>query len=196
MISFIEEHRGDYGIEPICRVLPIAPSTFHQHMACRRDPSKLSGRAQRDIALKGEIERVFEENFHVYGVRKVWAQMKREGFDVARCTVERLMRDLGLAGVIRGKKIKTTIPDKAAVCPLDHVNRQFHAPAPNMLCLSVMQASPVGNRCRTSLMWRHGKASSMWHSSLMCSHDTLLVGGSAEQLMPILYWMLKSTAWA
>ncbi len=136
MISFIEEHRQDYGVEPICRVLPIAPSTFHQHMACRHDPSKLSARAQRDIALKPEIARVFDENFEVYGVRKVWTQMKREGFDVARCTVERLMRDMGLAGVIRGKKVRTTIPDKAASCPLDHVNRQFHAPAPNMLWVS------------------------------------------------------------
>lgn len=136
MISFIEEHRQDYGVEPICRVLPIAPSTFHHHMACRRDPSKLSPRAQRDIALKGEIARVFEENFEVYGVRKVWIQMKREGFDIARCTVERLMRDMGLAGVIRGKKVRTTIPDKAAPCPFDHVNRQFCAPAPNMLWVS------------------------------------------------------------
>lgn len=136
MISFIEEHRQDYGVEPICRVLPIAPSTFHQHMACRRDPSKLSARAQRDIVLKPEIARVFDENFEVYGVRKVWTQMKREGFDIARCTVERLMRDMGLAGVIRGKKIRTTIPDKAAPCPLDHVNRHFHAPAPNMLWVS------------------------------------------------------------
>ena len=136
MISFIEEHRQDYGVEPICRVLPIAPSTFHHHIACRRDPSKLSARAQRDFALKPEIARVFGENFEVYGVRKVWTQMKREGFDIARCTVERLMRDMGLAGVIRGKKIRTTIPDKAAPCPLDHVNRQFHARAPNMLWVS------------------------------------------------------------
>ena len=84
----------------------------------------------------GEIARVFDENFKVYGVRKIWTQMKREGFDVARCTVERLMRDMSLAGVIRGKKIRTTIPDKATPCPLDHVNRQFHAPAPNMLWVS------------------------------------------------------------
>lgn len=96
----------------------------------------LSARAQRDIALKPEIARVFDENMQVYGVRKVWTQMKREGFDIARCTVERLMRDMGLAGVIRGKKIRTTIPDKAAPCPLDHVNRHFHAPAPNMLWVS------------------------------------------------------------
>lgn len=102
-------------------------------MACRHDPSKLSAQAQRDTALKPEIARVFDESFGVYGVRKVWTQMKREGFDIARCTVERLRRDMGLAGVMRGKKIRTTIPDKAAACPLD---RHFHAPAPNRLWVS------------------------------------------------------------
>ena len=103
MIAFIDEHRGDYGVEPICRVLPIAPSTYHEHVAQRHDPSRLSARARRDQALKPEVLRVFAENFGVYGVRKVWRQMKREGFDIARCTVERLMRDLGLQGVIRGR---------------------------------------------------------------------------------------------
>jgi putative transposase len=86
---------------------------------------------KRDLTLKPEIERVFAENFEVYGARKVWRQMLREGFAVARCTVERLMADLGLQGVIRGKHIRTTVPDKAAPCALDHVNRVFHAPAPN-----------------------------------------------------------------
>jgi transposase InsO family protein len=88
------------------------------------------------VALKPEIARVFAENFAVYGVRKVWRQMNREGFTIARCTVERLMRDMGLHGVIRGKPVRTTISDKAAPCPLDHVNRQFHAPAPNRLWVS------------------------------------------------------------
>ena len=96
MIAFIDEHRGHYGVEPICRVLPVAPSTYHEHVAQRRDPSRLSARAQRDEALKPEVIRVFAENFSVYGVRKVWRQMQREGFDVARCTVQRLMRELGL----------------------------------------------------------------------------------------------------
>jgi transposase InsO family protein len=114
-------------------VLPIAPSTYHKHVAERRDPTRLSARAHRDIALKPEVARVFAENFAVYGVRKVWRQMQREGFGIARCTVERLMRDMGLAGVIRGKPVRTTFSDKAAPCPLDHVNRRFHAPAPNML---------------------------------------------------------------
>ncbi len=136
MTAFIDDHREEYGIEPICRVLPIAPSTYHEHVAQRRDPSRLSARAQRDQALKPEVLRVFAENFGVYGVRKVWRQMNREGFTVARCTVERLMRELGLQGVIRGKPVRTTISNKAAPCPLDHVNRQFHAPAPNMLWVS------------------------------------------------------------
>ena len=136
MTAFIDEHREVYGVEPICRVLPIAPSTYHERVAQRRDPSRMSARAQRDEVLKPEVLRVFAENFGVYGVRKVWRQMNREGWGVARCTVERLMRDLGLQGVIRGKPVRTTVRDKAAPCPLDQVNRQFHAPAPNMLWVS------------------------------------------------------------
>ena len=136
MTAFIDEHRAEYGVEPICRVLPIAPSTYHERVAQRRDPGRLSDRARRDQNLKPEVMRVFAENFGVYGVRKVWRQMNREGFAVARCTIERLMRDLGLQGVIRGKPVRTTISNKAAPCPLDHVNRQFHAPAPNMLWVS------------------------------------------------------------
>jgi transposase InsO family protein len=136
MIAFIDDHRGAYGVEPICKVLPIAPSTYHADVARRLDPSKRSARAKRDAALRPEVARVFAENFEVYGARKVWRQMKREGFDVARCTVERLMQGMGLHGVIRGKPVRTTIQDKAAPCPLDHVNRVFHAPAPNMLWLS------------------------------------------------------------
>ena len=136
MIAFIDDHRGAHGVEPICKVLPIAPSTYHAHVARRRDPAKRSARARQDAALKIEVRRVFNQNFSVYGVRKVWRQLKREGFDVARCTVSRLMRNMGLQGVIRGKSVKTTINDKAAPCPLDHVNRQFKAPRPNVLWLS------------------------------------------------------------
>jgi hypothetical protein len=117
MIAFIDDHRGAYGVEPICRVLPIAPSTYHAHAAKRADPTRLSARARRDDALMAEVRRVFEENFGVYGVRKVWRQLKREGHDVARCTVARLMRTLGLQGVIRGKPVRTTISDKAAPRP-------------------------------------------------------------------------------
>ena len=136
MIAFIGDHREAHGVEPICKVLPIAPSTYYDHVARRRDPARLSARAKRDMALKVEVRRVFEENFRVYGVRKAWRQLQREGFDVARCTVERLMREMGLQGVIRGKPIRTTVSDKAAPCPLDKVNRQFHAPAPNRLWVS------------------------------------------------------------
>ena len=136
MIAFIDDHRDAYGVEPICRVLPIAPSTYFERAAQRRDPTRLSARAQQDVALKPEVARVFAENFAVYGVRKVWRQIMREGFPVARCTVARLMREMGLAGVIRGKPVRTTVSDKAAPCPLDHVNRRVYAPAPNMLWMS------------------------------------------------------------
>jgi putative transposase len=136
MIAFIDDHRGVHGVEPICKVLPIAPSTYHDHAAKRADPGKLSARARQDMALKDEIARVFTENFSAYGARKVWRQLNREGVAVARCTVERLMQDMGLQGVIRGKPVRTRVSDKAAPCPLDHVNRQFHAPMPNMLWLS------------------------------------------------------------
>lgn len=136
MISFIDEHRSVLGVEPICRLLPIAPSTYYEVIAKRTDVGRLSARERNDIAMKVEIRRVFNENFRVYGVRKVWRQLQREGFDTARCTVARLMRMMGLQGVIRGKPIKTTVSDKSAPCPLDRVNRHFKAPAPNMLWLS------------------------------------------------------------
>ena len=106
MKKFIDAHRGVYGVEPICRVLPIAPSTYYEHAARRLDPDRLPPRARRDARLSIEIRRVFNENFGVYGVRKVWRQMLREGFDVARCTVSRLMRSMGLAGAVRGKRIR------------------------------------------------------------------------------------------
>jgi putative transposase len=136
MIAFIDDHRGAYGVEPICRVLKIAPSSYHAHAARRRRPDTAPPRVQRDARLCVEIRRVFDENFQVYGVRKVWRQLVREGEDVARCTVARLMRRMGLQGVIRGKRVKTTISDKAAPCPLDRVNRQFRAPRPNLLWVS------------------------------------------------------------
>lgn len=136
MISFIDEHRPVLGVEPICKLLPIAPSTYYDTVAKRTDVDRLSVRARRDVGLKIEIRRVFDANYRVYGVRKVWRQLQREGFDVARCTVARLMRTMGLQGIIRGKPMRTTISDKAAPCPLDRVNRQFHAPAPNRLWVS------------------------------------------------------------
>ena len=136
MISFIDDHRSVLGVEPICRLLPIAPSTYYDVIAKRTDVDRLSARERNDIAMKVEIRRVFNENFQVYGVRKVWRQLQREGFDIARCTVARLMRMMGLQGIIRGKPVKTTVSDKSAPCPLDRVNRHFNAPAPNMLWLS------------------------------------------------------------
>ncbi len=136
MIAFIDEHRGAYGVEPICKVLPLAPSTYREHAARRADPSRMPARAKRDAELRREVQRVFEENLCVYGVRKVWHQLRREGLPVARCTVARLMHDMGLAGVIRGKPVRTTVSDKAAPCPLDRVNRQFRALAPNVLWVS------------------------------------------------------------
>jgi putative transposase len=136
MIAFIDDHREQYGVEPICKVLPIAPSTYRLHVARRVDPSRLPARAKRDASLMPRIARVFDENYQVYGVRKVWRQLKREGQDLARCTVERLMQSMGLQGVVRGKPVKTTNSDKAAPCPLDHVNRQFNAPRPNALWVS------------------------------------------------------------
>src|ERR1700751_3234390 len=125
-----------HGVKPICRVLPIAPSTYHAHAARRVDPGRLPARAHRDAAVKVEIGRVYDANFRVYGVRKVWRQLGREGIAVARCTVARLMRPMGLQGVVRGKTIRTTISNAAAPCPLDRVNRQFRAPRPNTLWVS------------------------------------------------------------
>jgi putative transposase len=132
-VKFIEAHKGRFGVAPICRVLSehgctIAPSTYYD--AKSRPPSK---RALRDDELKIEIARVHAENYGVYGPRKVWLQLNREGIDVARCTVERLMNVLGLQGIRRGKRWKTTIADPAAVRPLDLVGRRFNPPAPNAL---------------------------------------------------------------
>jgi transposase InsO family protein len=142
MTSFIDEHRGENGVEPICRVLPIPPSCLMTvwHSAVIR-------RVRRPVqnAIKPEVQRVFYANFEVYGVREVWRQIQRESFDVARCTVERLMRDVALQGVIRGKPVKTTMSDKAAPFPLDHVNRQFQAPAPNMLRVSELASPHFGS---------------------------------------------------
>lgn len=136
MIAFIDDHRGAYGVEPICRVLPIAPSTYHAHVARRADPAKVSPRIRRDLLLMESIRRVHAANFGVYGARKVWRQLGREGIAVARCTVERLMRAMGLRGVVRGRETRTTVSNPATPCPADKVNRKFRASAPNVLWLS------------------------------------------------------------
>jgi transposase InsO family protein len=136
MVSFIDEHRGTYGVEPICEVLPIAPSTYYVQKTRQADPELLPARAKRDAELRPEIKRVWDENFQVYGVRKVWRQLIREDIRAARCTVERLMRDLGLRGAVRGKKVWTTVSDDTAARPPDLVNRQFVASRPNQLWVS------------------------------------------------------------
>jgi len=133
MVSFIDEHQGSYGVEPICRVLPIAPSTYYEHKLCIADPARLSERSRCDAVLRREIRRVWEGNRRVYGARKVWRQLHREGIDVARCTIERLMREMGLQGVVRGRTPRTTIPDKASLRPADLVQRKFTADGPNRL---------------------------------------------------------------
>ena len=133
MTSFIDSHRDDYGVESICRMLPIAPSTYYEVKAREADRSRLPARTARDGQLRDQIRRVWEENFRVYGVRKVWRQLRREGFAVARCTVERLMRELGLCGVVRGRRVKTTRPVATLPSPADRVNRVFRATRPNAL---------------------------------------------------------------
>ncbi len=136
MKAFIDEHRDAYGVEPICRVLPIAPSTYRAHAACAADPGRASARVRRDATLRPEIKRVWKDNFEVYGVRKVWRQLRREGTDVARCTVARLMAEMGLKGAVRGKTVQTTISNPATPSPTDHVNRQFGTARPNRLWVS------------------------------------------------------------
>jgi putative transposase len=127
-VKFIEEHRERWGVEPICRVLQFAPATYY---AASTRPA--SARELWDRELKPEIQRIWNENFRVYGADKVWAQLRREGYRVARCTVERLMRDLGLRGVVRGKTPRTTLVEDGATRPVDLVDRHFVAPAPNRL---------------------------------------------------------------
>ena len=136
MRAFIDQHRAARGVEPICRVLQIAPSAYWRHAARQRTPALCSQRVQRDAALVPPIERVWRANMQVYGADKVWRQLAREGTAAARCTVERLMRRLGLRGVMRGKVVRTTVSDGKAPCPLDRVNRQFRAERPNQLWVS------------------------------------------------------------
>ena len=136
LTSFIDVHREQYGVEPICRESPIAPSTYYESKAREADRSRLPARAHCDAQLREHIARVWEEHYRVYGVRKVWRQLRREGVVVARCTVARLMRELGLRGVVRGSGVKTTTRVATLACPADRVNREFQAPRPNALCLA------------------------------------------------------------
>ena len=136
MIMFIEEHRDVFGVGPICRVLPIAPSTFYARAAIVRDPGLASSRAKQDKEDSPEVKRIFDASGKRYGARKVWHALRREGRDIARCTVERLMKAMGLQGVVRGKKVVTTNPDTSQPCPEDRVNREFVAQRPNQLWVS------------------------------------------------------------
>ena len=136
MVAFIDQHRDVHGVESICAVLPIAPSTYFLHKAQQTDPTQRSARAQRDDELRVEIRRVWDEQFQVYGPRKVWKQLGREGIVVARCRVERLMRALGLAGAVRGRAWVTTTQAGASERPTDLVDRDFTATRPNQLWVS------------------------------------------------------------
>ncbi len=135
-MAFVDAHRAEYGVEPICQVVPIAPSTYYEAKARHADPAQQPARAQRDARLRPEIERVWRANRRVYGAKKVWKQLTREGIPVARCTVARLMRGLGLRGVVRGRRVRTTLPDAVAERPRDLVQRDFTATRPNQLWVS------------------------------------------------------------
>jgi transposase InsO family protein len=132
----METHVGIHGVEPVCKVLQIAPSTWYEHARRKANPDLRSARAKEDERLCKEVTRVHAANFGVYGARKIWLQLNREGISIGRDRVARLMVRLGLEGVVRGKAVRTTVSDKAAACPFDLVNRQFHAPAPNKLWVS------------------------------------------------------------
>lgn len=136
MVAFIDDHREAYGVEPICAVVPIAPSTYFEQKARQRDPTRLPARAQRDARLTPEITRVWRATRRRYGAKKVWKQLNREQITVARCTVERLMGVLALRGVVRGQRVRTTIPEAMADRPLDLVQRNFTATRPNQLWVS------------------------------------------------------------
>ena len=134
MVDFIEENRESHGVESICRMLPVAPATYYAHRSKRLNPDKRSARAKRDDHLRVEIQRVYDENHQVYGADKVWRQLDREGIQVGRCAVERLMRAMGIQGAVRGRAFKvTTVPDEALERPKDHVKRAFEADRPNKL---------------------------------------------------------------
>jgi transposase InsO family protein len=145
MTAFIDQHRAVFGVGPICRELPIAPSTYYARAAIARDPDLVSDRVRRDRDDSARIQRVFDASGGRYGARKVWHALRREGHDIARCTVERLMKAMGLRGVVRGKKVVTTHPDTSQPCPDDKVNRTFAAEMPNQLCpYGICTQTPIG----------------------------------------------------
>jgi len=144
MIEFIDDRKGSYGMEPICDVLEIAPATYYERKRQEREPERRSVRAKRDETPRVEIQRAFDDNYGVYGVRKVWIQLNRESIAVAKCTVRRLMRQMGLRGATRGKAwTTTTIPDESLAHLRDLVKRGFTADAPNKLWLADITYVPT-----------------------------------------------------
>ena len=150
MVAFIDTARELYGVEPMCAVLPIAPATYFRHKRCQADPALRSRRTQRDAWLTTQIHRVWDEHFGVYGARKIWRQLLREGIAVARCTVERLMRQMGLEGAVRGRTFKTTVADDALVQPADLVKRAFTATRPNQLWVADLSSPSTSSRLNHS----------------------------------------------
>ena len=137
MVAFIDKHRDEHGVEPICEVLPIAPSTYYEHKARQADRSRLPAREHADVVARGHVRRVWQGSGGRYGVRKVWTQLHRESVPIAKCTVRRLMRQMGLEGATRGRRwTTTTIADPAAARSPDLVERQFVAEGPNRLWVS------------------------------------------------------------
>jgi len=148
MIAFIDEQRNTYGVEPVCRQLPIVPSTYYEHKVRQANPERQSRRYKQDLRLKPEVYRVWDENLQVYGARKVWRQLNREGIDIARCTVERLMKELSIQGTMRGTKCWTTVSDPELNRPADLVSRQFFAVRPNQLWVAdITYGAPNLRRC-------------------------------------------------
>jgi putative transposase len=143
MVTFIDAHRAAYGVEPICAVLPIAPSTYREWKARERDPARLPARTRRDAALRPEIQRVFDATRRRYGGKKVWKELQREGRVVAHCTVQRVYKSMGLHGVVRGRRVTTTVPEPLAHRPQDLVQRDFTATRPNQLWVSDLTYVPT-----------------------------------------------------
>ena len=190
MIAFLDDHRGVFGVGPICRVLGIAPSTFYTFKAVERDPALACERARQDRLDMAAIKQIFDGSRGRYGARKVWHQLRREGRDIARCTVERLMKVMGLQGVVRGRPVITTNPDAAQPCPDDKVNRAFVAQMPNRLRVSDFSLmSPAGRAwCRS------GRSSNRWRTGPHLSSSTSSparssVGASRPRWQPGSSWM-------
>ncbi len=177
MITFIDEYRADFGVGSICKVLQVAPSSYYANLAIRRDPRLAADRARQDVTDSAAIRRVHDESRGRYGARKIWHQLRRENKDIARCTVERLMKLMGLQGVVRGKQVITTNPDVSQPCPDDKVNREFKAQSPNQLWVSdFTYVSTAARQHMHSMCERGGRAWFMSHLLSMSSLERSLAG--------------------